>query len=244
MNKIKLSAIAIIALLTFSCSSDDDNKPTVPTARLVKKEISVASGGGTSTTTFGYDALGRLLSKIAADQEITYSRNSAGKIIQATVVSTGADRIITYTYDASGRLTKTEQRAGSTLEEKRTYTYYIDRIVEQYYNIDGTNLWEYVHYYTTDKKNIDRVQRNYGGGDGVPFSITAYTYDNKIGLDKIAPYSEMPKPFYNANNVEHVSYRNELNVEISSGNNLYTYDALGYPLSMTALNGTEFTYTY
>jgi YD repeat-containing protein len=241
-NTIKLSAIAIIALFTFSCSSDDD-KPTVQQAKRVKKEVSVQSGGATNTTTFGYDALGRLLTKTTAAEAITYSRNSVGKIIQAVIVNSGTDRIVTYTYDATGRITEMQKKAGSMVEERTTYSYYIDRIMEKYYNADGDNVWDYIHYYTADKKNIDRVLRNYGGSE-VQYSLTTYTYDSKIGLDKVAPYSDMPQPFYNANNPEHFSYRNELNVETSSGNYIYTYDALGFPLTMTDANGTITTYTY
>ncbi len=243
MKSIRLSAIAIIALLTFSCSSDDEDKPTLPQAKMVKKEVSVQSGGATSTTTFGYDAFGRLLTKTTTDEAITYSRNSVGKIIQAVIVNSGTDRIVTYTYDASGRISEMQKKAGSTVEERRTYNYYIDRIVEKYYNIDGANVWDYIHYYTADKKNIDRVLRNYGE-TGVQFSLTTYTYDSKIGLDKVAPYSDLPKPFYNANNPEHFSLRNQFDTEVSSGNYLYTYDALGYPVTMTDASGTVFTYTY
>jgi YD repeat-containing protein len=110
MKSIRLSAIAIIALLTFSCSSDDEDKPTLPQAKMVKKEVSVQSGGATSTTTFGYDAFGRLLTKTTADEAITYSRNSVGKIIQAVIVNSGTDRIVTYTYDASGRISEMQKR--------------------------------------------------------------------------------------------------------------------------------------
>jgi hypothetical protein len=45
----------------------------------------------------------------------------------------------------------------------------------------------------------------------------------------------MPKPFYNANNPEHFSLRNQFDTEVSSGN--YLYDALGYPVTMTDASG-------
>lgn len=243
MKSIQLSAIALVALLTFSCSSNEDDKPVVQQPKLIKKEVSVQSGGATNTTTFGYDALGRVLTKTTTDEAITYSRNSVGKIIQAVIVNSGTDRVVTYTYDGSGRIAEMQKKTGSTVVERTTYNYYIDRIVEKYYNVDGDNVWDYIHYYTADKKNIDRVLRNYGGTE-VQFSLMTYTYDSKIGLDKVAPYSDLPKAFYNANNPEHFSLRNEFNTEVSSGNYLYTYDALGYPVTMTDASGTVFTYTY
>lgn len=243
MKTIKLLAIALIALFTFSCSSDDDNKIVAPQAKLVKKEVSVQNSGSTNTTTYTYDALGRLQKKAATDEEITYTRNPAGKIVQALIVSTGADRIVTYFYDNQARLIKTEKKLGSTLEEKRTFTYYIDRYVEQYYDIDGSNVWEYVYYYSADKKNIASRKRNYGGGNG-PFDEITYTYDNKVGLEKIAPYSEVPKPFYNTNNVEQFSNADPLGNVYFTVNYTFTYDLLGFPLTSTDSNNTTITYTY
>jgi YD repeat-containing protein len=240
------SAITILfTIFATSCSSDSSSSGSSE-AKLIREETTAIDGGSSSTIEYTFDANGRLASQLTATESITYSRNSEGKIIQA-VIDNGtpaATRILTYTYNTAGKLEKMERKKGATLEEKRLYSYFSDRVVEKYYNVDGLNIWDYVSYYTPDGKNIAKYQRNYGGSSDI-YDYTIYNYDNKVGLDQIAPYNNLPKPFYNTNNATQsiLTVQNGATYPAVSYN--YTYDGSGHPLTMRdAINGKTTTYIY
>lgn len=85
-------------------------------------------GGREETTVFSYDADQNLLSEITTDQngtEIAFVKQTFadGKLMSKTVLELGASREKTtlYSYDANGRLKKTEPSDGTGATENYTY---------------------------------------------------------------------------------------------------------------------------
>jgi YD repeat-containing protein len=239
-NKLTLLLIAIVVI---SCTKEDEEKITapIPVVMQIQKET---NGSATSVVTYAYDAEGRLASQISSADSRTYTRDSQGRVIQVSVANSGATRLLVYTYNATGKLEKEERLYGSIVEEKHVYAYFSDRFEDKYYNIDGINTWIYIYYYTSDGKNISKVIRKYGGGSDALFSTIDFSYDNKIGLDLVAPYSNMPKPFYNVNNPVQLIYSDSNGIQLPAVNTSYTYNESGYPLTKTISSDPTITYMY
>lgn len=235
-------AITILSFFSISCSKEDEaTTEPIPTVRQIQKET---NGSASNSIMYTYDTEGRLASRLSSDDSRTYTRDSQGRVIQVSATNSGATRLLNYTYNSIGKLEKEERFFGSTTEEKHLYAYFSDRFEDKYYNTDGENTWIYISYYTSDGKNISKLIRKYGGGADLLFSTTNFDYDNKIGLDQVAPYSNLPKPFYCDNNVVQTIYLDNKGVPSPAVNTSYTYDSFGYPLTKTIGSDATITYTY
>ncbi len=84
-----------------------------------------------------------------------------------------------------------------------------------------------MYYYSTDGKNIARTLYYFPVGT-LKYTYN-YTYDTKIGLDQVAPYSQIPKPFYNYNNVTKSTNVNAASGVINVIDYSITYNTGNYP---------------
>lgn len=236
MNKIKFLPAIFFSALMISCGSDDDKETVAPTQTfLVNNETITDMNDGMvlQETEFGYDANNRLVSLMSDTESKTFTWGANGKISKMTSGSGSAMRETIYTYNSNGALTG-EQRnhpATSSVEVRYEYTYFADRYEEKQFNSDGEYIYRNAYYYTADKKNIVKIENFYGTGE--PIGSKEFLYDNKIGLEKLAPYSQMPEPFYNANNAVTQTNRNTSNVVTYTAEIPFEYDVLGHPTSVT-----------
>lgn len=236
MNKLKIYSATILAALLASCSSDDsEDAPVVPQTFLVQTETLIDTNDGMvlQENEFGYDATNRLISHMSNTESKTFEWGSNGKITKMTSGSGSAMRETIYTYNSNGDLTGQQRNhpASSTVEMRYEYTYFTDRYEEKEFNSDGEFVYRNKYFYTADKKNIAIVENYYGNGQLI--GSKEFLYDNKIGLEQLAPYSQMPKPFYNAQNAVTQTGRNSSNVVTYTTEIPFEYDGLGHPTAFT-----------
>lgn len=225
-----------------ACSSDDsDPAPAIPQTFLISKYTETHNPTNTVSDTheFQYDASNRVVSELTATESKSYTYDSNGRIYKMETLAGGAARETIFTYNPEGKLAGWQRRlvSNNTVEERREFSYYVDRYEEKYFNIDGENVYKYQYYYTADKKNIAQGKTYYGSGQYM--SRTDFVYDNKTGVESVAPYSLLPKPFHNANNATSYIVRNDSDQVIETGDINYEFNAVGMPVKSTKGNYTK-----
>lgn len=235
MKKIKLYSALLLLAGLFSCSDDDNQTAATPQTFLVATETltDLNDNATLAETEFGYDDTNRVISEMSATESKTFVWGSNGKISKMTNGVGAPMRETIYTYNSNGALTGKQRNhpASGIVEARYEYTYFTDHYEEKYYNIDN-ELFRSNYYYTADKKNVEKVDNYYGTGDFI--GSKEFLYDNKTGVSALAPYSQLPEPFHNANNVVTTTYRNSSNVVTSTSDTLLEYNGMGHPTASTS----------
>lgn len=237
MKTIKTIATLLLFSGLAACSSDDNYpSPSLPQTFLVSAETLTDMNDNSELATydFGYDDNLRLVSQMSATESKAFVWGASGKIVKMTNGSGAAMRETIYSYSSNGALTG-EQRnhpASGNVEVRYEYAYFSDHYEEKQFNADGDYVYRNNYYYTADKKNIQKIENYYSTGELI--GSKEFLYDDKIGVDQLAPYSQLPKPFYNGNNAVTQTNRNSGNVITYTGEILLEYDALGYPTASTS----------
>lgn len=237
MKTLKTTAALLLFSGLAACSSDDSEPaPVVTPTFLVATETLTDMNDNSELAAydFEYDASHRLVSQMSATESKAYIWGSGGKIVKMTNGTGAAMRETIYTYNSNGALTG-EQRnhpASGSVEARYEYTYFSDHYEEKYFNIDGEYVYRNKYYYTPDKKNIEKIENYYPNGDYI--GSKEFLYDDKIGVEQLTPYSQLPKPFYNARNAVTQTNRNSSNVITNTSEILLEYDALGHPTASTS----------
>ena len=226
---------AIIATALTSCGGDDEQTYVLPQTYLVtnEKQIDLNDNSVLAESEFEYDGTNRLVSEMSQSQSKTFVYGSNGKISKM-INGVGAPmRETIYTYDNNGRLTGKQRNhpASNSVEVRYEYTYFTDRYEEKQITIDN-EVYRNKYYYTPDKKNIAKVENYYNDNDF--YGSKEFLYDDKTGTAQLAPYSQMPEPFYNFNNVVTQTNKNTANVILFTIESNIEYDGLGHPTSITA----------
>lgn len=196
MESLKIIAITIVFLFVISCSNDDDNPPKheLTTVITVEKENNKVSN-------YQYDKNAKVMQALSEDKstvvaDYTWSEDKIIKIKGRNIFQT---YIVNYTYNKEGKLESeeaTDEKSGDLIS-KKVYTYFPNYYEEKRYDSKGIMGSMLEYYYSPDGLNID-YEKYYVNGD---FRFTYnHTYDSKIGLEQIIPYSQFPKAFYNKNN--------------------------------------------
>lgn len=193
----------------------------------------LSTGSVVTESEFAYDATNRVVSEMSASESKTFEWGANGKISKMTNGTGAPMRETIYTYNSNGALTG-EQRNhpySNIVEARYEYMYFTDHYEERFYNIDN-EMFRNLYYYTPDKKNIEKVVNYYGMDTSL--GSKEYLYDNKIGVETLAPYSQFPQPFRNANNVVTTTNKNSSNVITSTSDSVIEYDALGHPTAIAS----------
>lgn len=235
VGKLNFLPAIIGAALMLSCGSDDGETYTAPQTYLVATETltDLNDNSVLAASEFGYDDTNRVISEMSATESKTFVWGSNGKISKMTNGVGAPMRETIYTYNSNGALTGKQRNhpASGIVEARYEYTYFTDHYEEKYYTIDN-ELFRSNYYYTADKKNIEKVDNYYGTGSDF-LGSKEFLYDNKTGVAALAPYSQLPEPFHNANNVVTTTYRNSSNVITSTSDTLLEYNGLGHPTTST-----------
>lgn len=244
MNTFKIYSAIVLAAFFASCSSDDSkDAPVVPQTFLVNNLVETFNGAETENREYQYDATNRITQELNSSETITYSWNGAGRITKKTAFNGFATRETIYTYNDEGKLTEevTRNTTSNVIETRSEYAYFSDRYQQKYYNSDGDLQWIYQNYYSADKKNITHRTRSFS--NNTLFDTNTYEYDNKVSVESVAPYSMLPAPFRNANNIIGVIGRDSDNVINYTSETSYTFNELGLPTSSTSGNaGKNYSY--
>jgi RHS repeat-associated protein len=205
--------------------------------RLTQVTEDPTSGGYNYQTTYGYDALGNLLTVSQGAQTRTFAYDSLSRLKSATNPESGT---VNYTYDAAGNLqTKTDARG-----------------VTAHYGYDALNRNTTVSY-TNDPANTPPVTRAYdglsGGSQLIPnglgrpwYSVTTGTTGSLTAVDR---YDQMGRVtaqhqrFAVASDPGGGAYW--LNQWWSAAYNVTrSYDKAGHVLTETYPSGHSVTYNY
>ncbi|MGE8291239.1 MAG: hypothetical protein ACN6ON_06160 [Sphingobacterium sp.] len=135
MKKFFIPAL-LIAITAISCKKDN-SVPEVPEKKvlLARTSTSYIYDGSTAITEYTYDNNGRIVSELedkgtANEQLVSYTHDSRGNIAAQKFPNRGSLRT-EYTYDNQNRMISSQKYAtDGSKDEKRTYTYYENRIEE------------------------------------------------------------------------------------------------------------------
>jgi YD repeat-containing protein len=182
-----------------------------------------SSDGATNTNNYNYNSQGKLISTTYTytSGSYTYSNNETltydtkGKIIQMTSPSSK----MVFTYNSSDQLVKED------LYENNSSTYVL-------YN-------SYTYTYPSVNTKNYTARMSYDGSNALQSMIT-YVYDAKQNLQAVL-FPDYPGP---TNNVTQTSVQNSGSSNPPTiVNYIYTYNASGFPLTITEKNGS-YTTTY
>lgn len=229
-----------------ACSSDDDKTAIVqPQTFLVTKEVqSTTDNPNWQRREFTFDAANNLVSEVTLSTNVTYERTN-GKITKMLSTNGVSTRVTTYEYDAQGRLASEEERiqGSNTFIGRYEYTYFADHYLRKYYD-EPNNLWRRDEFvWDTAKKNIVKI-RMYSGS-GFYSGHLEQDFDSARGSETFAPYNQLPKPFYNANNIVEIrEYTDSGELMADEGATYeWEYDGFGNPVKQ--ISGTFVkSYTY
>ncbi|WP_256005699.1 hypothetical protein [Pedobacter deserti] len=245
--KIKYAALLWgLSLLALSCK--DNSNPGEPENRekiqLLTKMTRTSSNGSVTVTTYAYDDNNRLISSTSGNAKTSYFYG--GDLLTWTEVVDGSRRTVTDITYKNGRIDYT-QAQGS---EFRYYHFYTDGKLTAVARRDGGPLaWEDILFeYNGDnvskKTSIDNTK-----GDK-PEYRTEYTYDDKktIHYHTLLAYPMimgLPGGPYSKHNELTVKVSNTLSPITTTTTNTYTYDANGFPttLSSSSVNSVNNTAT-
>ena len=176
------------------------------------KPLSVVANNGSSTT-YDYDALGRLLMKTLATGSSTFSTSYAylaglqGSTTNRieSIANNGA--AITYEYDANGNITL-------ITDSENSFEYFYNELNELVRENNERDIATFVYNYDLGGNILSKVTYPFtvGSLDGVSGVTVNYTYGDSNWKDKLTSYGGLP----------------------------ITYDAIGNPLTY---NGSTYTWT-
>jgi YD repeat-containing protein len=243
MKKLNFLPAIIIAALMLSCGGDDDETFVMPQTFLISNQTETYNGTAIENRTYEYDAANQIVKEMNTTEEITYTRNGAGKITKMSADNGFLIKETVYTYNGEGKLSEKETRntSNNSIVNRSEYTYLSDHYQEKYYNADNELLYIYRNYYTEDHKNIAISKRFFSNSELA--SSNTYEYDNKKSIESMAPFSMLPTPFVNANNVISTVGRDSNDVIAYTSDTSYTFNESGFVTGSTS-GGTVKTYTY
>lgn len=243
MKTLKIYLFSCIALAMASCGGDGEPAVTVPQQFQISHitVTNVSANLVLDQIDFGYDASNRVSNQNSTNESNTFEWSSTGKINR--MISAPGNYETLYVYDATGQLTSQQRKQISSgiVQNRYEYTYFSDRYEQRYFNTENELVWYYKFFFSTDHRNIARAEQYYGTGELV--YTTDYTYDDKIGVNQVQPYTQLPLPFRNANNVVTETSRDANGIIVRTTETQYGYDALGHVQSSTD-EGVEMAYEY
>ncbi|GAA3777434.1 hypothetical protein GCM10022271_07050 [Corallibacter vietnamensis] len=258
MKKLLLS-MSVVAIVLFSaCSSDDSGSDlpqnNAPSGALVKVEIIHPEENFRTTTTYSFNAEGKVVNAIeegwSASQYLraiyTYFYNSNGQIRMLSIMVDGSTEYTEFIY-TDGLITSSERHSISGNVSRTVYNYNDDNqlINKHFFNSDNEE-YAMSNFSFDVNGNIEsrHEERNFGA-EIIDYTFEYDTYNNPLKT----PFEnqEMNKIVGHSFNNITKSIRSddfltsEVNIE-------YTYNEAGYPLtSKEYSNGdllVEVTYTY
>jgi len=218
--KLKL-AITLLSLFAISCSKEDE-QTQIPTQSVT---LITKYTNDSDPTEYTYDSS----YKLNGGSSKVYNWGANGKISQIV----DADVVINYTYNSENIIQKIEKKNIVTgyVSFKYEYSYFPTYYEEHRFNSNNIHESTYLYYYSIDGKNIARTLYYYPLGT-LKYTYN-YTYDTKIGLDQVAPYSQIPMPFYNYNNVTKSTNVNAPSGVVNVIDYTFTYNNENYPISIS-----------
>jgi len=231
MKHLKILPFILLAVSAISCGGDDEQTFVMPqqTFLVSKNTVIVKSSSEVySSSDYAYDGANQLTSELTLFDSKTYSRNTSGKIYKITTLDSGSTIETVFTYQPDGKLASETLSYNGTTSERREYSYFSNRYEEKVFNSNNENVIRYEYYYTADGKNIGEIKQFSGNGDA--YTRTTIEYDNRMGVNTLAPFSQLPEPFYNANNAVIRITRNPDEAIIETRETQFTFNELGYPV--------------
>lgn len=197
LNKtLKILALALIAILTFSCSKDDDGgtQPPEPTEQLRLKTYTV----GSTETNFSYNSDNMLsswiersnVSNVIYDSENrptqvgfwSYSYNTLGRMTGITYTSYPTTYYANFIYNNEGLVVTCNFRSGSSTFKTRTFEYNANsQLVEMIEEEVGKPIYKFLLSYDGNG-NISQVKGQKSRDEGATYTdlfTNTYTYDDK-----------------------------------------------------------------
>ncbi len=185
-----------LTVLLIACQKKDNNVSNKEQKILLARtNTTYTYDGSNMVTEYTYDANGRIISELedkgtANEQLITYTYDSKGNIAAQKFPNRGSLKT-EYTYDNQNRMTSSQKYStDGSMDEKRTYSYFDDRIEEVLTSKAGSSS-KRLFTYTADKKNIGSIKLYDIRGN--IWIDNAYTYGNIKNPEKMVhpatPYS-------------------------------------------------------
>jgi len=223
--------LAVSMTVLTGCSSDDKptyNPPPAQTMLITKQTEGENPDFIMGVREFTFDNANRIVSELTNNATVTYTWTN-GKISKKSSTNGTTTRETTYEYDSNGQLIKEEERnlTNNSLDHRYEYIYFANHFDEKYYNSSGEYTWRYEYYYDAGKKNVTSV-RMYSAA-GAYSGKYEYAFDDKNSVNLIAPYTQFPEPFYNANNRITLSEFTNANEVMETVNYTFDFNAMGYP---------------
>ncbi|MGE9310515.1 hypothetical protein ACLOAU_02660 [Niabella sp. CJ426] len=242
MNKFLILGLLIVTSI-ISCKKNDNNPQShEKKVLLARTNATYTYDGSTMITEYTYDDNGRIISELenkgtSNEQLITYTYDSKGNIAAQKFPNRGSLRI-EYTYDNQNRMTSSQKYStDGSMDEKRTYTYFDDRI-EEVLTYKSGNSSKRLFTYAADKKDIANFKLY--TVNGRVWVDNTYTYttikDPKHAIQPLTPYTASIHLMEKAVTVD---YDDPANIATYTYTYTYVANANGYPTSrQETSNGT------
>jgi YD repeat-containing protein len=250
-------ALALSALVLFSCSKEDDkpttpNDPTNPGSQkcIITSAIETESSG-TYEILFDYNGQRQITKASYKEDGVletstdVFEYNSGGRISKITEMDgTTVDGFTTYTYNSDGLLIRRESHYSNTtggqptLQTIRTYEYDNNKKLVRFNSYDGATptVVEGYSTYTYPSSNTATEKSFYSqssGGTPTLTSTTNYTFDDKKSPQQILGVF-WEDEFVSEHNITREEYISASGGTPDVSTYTYEYNAEGFPTKMTS----------
>lgn len=247
MKQLVIAMVAIIVVASCKKGNDPVQK-TDPPVQEFKKKLKSMNNSVNVTSSFNYNAEGRILS-------ISTNLNTLTSFIQGSAFSVKYQNLNEYyelkntTQDAAGRIVKAEWFYNNVLRSKLEYTYnqegFLTAVKKQNVSTGTISTWEYIY----QQGNLIRMRSYANGVLRYDHQFTYYVDKlNQFNLDildlrEIGYFVEGNFGRFNKNLLKNWTFTSYPSNATFTEEYIYTTDAEGYPAKLE-LKGKDFTTIY